>query len=137
MMDARAILPHGWHFTSSHLAANGVDILDPLPRIDHPVRYIIIDFDISVRYCPGQPHRIKDLGGRDQEPPELATGEPYDPFKLDVFTVANVFYKGFYQVRSLCYSDASFTLRLAFGVVEILWARVPDKLDQVDDGARF
>jgi hypothetical protein len=104
MMDARPILPHGWHFVRTALAPNGVDPVHPLPRIDHHVRYIIIDYDNSVRFRPGQSRLINLPGGRDQEVPELKRPRggsrqivPYDAFKLDVFTVGNLFSKELHQ----------------------------------------
>ncbi|KAG5653365.1 hypothetical protein H0H81_000866 [Sphagnurus paluster] len=98
MMDARSILPSGWHFVAYHCLPDGVTPISPLARIDFPVRYVIIDFDCSVRLSPGDPHLIKNFGGRDGDPPEYRSREPYDPFKIDVFTLGNVFFKDFYQV---------------------------------------
>ena len=101
MMDARPISPQGWHFAASHRALNGIDPVINLSRIDHPVRYVIIDYDCSIRFEPGQAYLVNDFGGRDQDPPELAADPPYyDAFKLDVFTLANVFKKDFHQVRT-------------------------------------
>ncbi|KAF5388421.1 hypothetical protein D9615_000849 [Tricholomella constricta] len=97
MMDARPILPSGWHFVAQHRDLDG-ELISPLARIDFPVRYIIIDFDCSVRLSPGQPHLVRDFGGRDGDPPEYKSRESYDPFKIDVFTLGNVFYKDFYKV---------------------------------------
>ncbi|KAG5640396.1 hypothetical protein DXG03_008805, partial [Asterophora parasitica] len=98
MMDARPILPSGWHFVAHHCKPDGVTPISPLARIDYPVRYFIIDFDCSVRLSPGQPRLIRNFGGRDGDPPEYKSREPYDPFKIDVFTLGNVFYKDFHQV---------------------------------------
>ncbi|RDB17155.1 hypothetical protein Hypma_001985 [Hypsizygus marmoreus] len=97
MMDALPILPRGWHFLLPSFAPNGKDILRPRARIDHPVRYYIIDYDCSVRFLPGQSPIIRGLGGRDDDPPELVGREPFDHFKLDVFTLGNVFLKEFRQ----------------------------------------
>ncbi|GLB34243.1 putative protein kinase [Lyophyllum shimeji] len=97
MMDARPILPTGWHFVAKHCTPDGVTPIAPLARIDNPVRYIIIDFDCAVRLLEGQPRLITDFGGRDGDPPEYKSLDPYDPFKIDVFTLGNVFYKDFYQ----------------------------------------
>ncbi|KAG5653369.1 hypothetical protein H0H81_000870 [Sphagnurus paluster] len=97
MMDARPIIPSGWHFVAHHCTTDGFTTISPLSRIDYPVRYIIIDFDCSVRLEHGQPHLLRNFGGRDGEPPEYKTREPYDPFKIDVFTLGNVFLKDFYQ----------------------------------------
>ncbi|KAF5388386.1 hypothetical protein D9615_000861 [Tricholomella constricta] len=97
MMDPRPILPSGWHFVAKHCTPDGVTPISPLARIDYPVRYLIIDFDCSVRLSPGQPHLVRYFGGRDDDPPEYKSRDPYDPFKIDVFTLGNVFFKDFYQ----------------------------------------
>lgn len=98
MMDGRSILPQGWHFCADNCAPNGVELLNPRSRLHHPVRYFIIDFDYSVRFRPGESQLIEGFGGRDGDVPELAHHQPYDPFKLDVYTAGNVFYKEFYKV---------------------------------------
>ncbi|EDR13589.1 uncharacterized protein LACBIDRAFT_308689 [Laccaria bicolor S238N-H82] len=67
------------------------------PRIDHPVWYYFIDYGLSRRFLPDQLHFLLDWGGRDDDVPELEKHQPYDPFKVDVFTVGNVFFKEFYQ----------------------------------------
>lgn len=98
MMDGFPIFPNGWHFVVPTFSADAVDILKPLPRIDHPVRYYIIDFDVSVRFKPGESPVRLGLGGRDCDPPELSNVRiPFDHYKLDVFTAGNVFLKEFRQ----------------------------------------
>ncbi|KIJ95230.1 hypothetical protein K443DRAFT_11526 [Laccaria amethystina LaAM-08-1] len=79
MMDARPIHPQGWHFVVKEFGSDsdGVTYVTPLARIDHPVKYYFIDYDADV--------------------PELKELQPYDPFKVDVFTVGNVFFKDLYQ----------------------------------------
>lgn len=101
-MDGNPIYPDGWHFVADNCSHSGVDLLpQPLPRIDHRMRYYIVDFGFSIRFLPGQSHIIDDYGGRDREAPELVPDKPrYDAFKLDVFTVGNILYKDFYQVNS-------------------------------------
>ncbi|KAF8897935.1 hypothetical protein BD779DRAFT_410192 [Infundibulicybe gibba] len=100
MMDARPILPDGWHPVMLDTSTDGFSVLKPLARIDHPVRYYIIDYDSSIRLLPNESHFINDLGGQDQEVPELSLNKPIDVFKLDVFTLGNVFFKDFYQKYS-------------------------------------
>lgn len=98
-MDARPILPHGWHFVADNFLPNGVDPISPLARVDHPVRYYIIDYDCSLRLHPDQAHLlVENFGGRDGDVPEIAAYKPCNPFKVDVFTLGNVFLKDFYQV---------------------------------------
>lgn len=99
-MDGRPLYPRGWHFVADNVSPDGRDILTPLTRIDHPVRYWIIDFGYSVRFLPGESHLSTADGGRDQDPPELAESKPYDPFKLDVFTAGNTLLQDFYQVSA-------------------------------------
>ena len=105
MMDARPILPQGWHFARHYLAPNGVDAIAPLARVDHPVRYFIIDYDCSVIFHSGRSHLVIDFGGLDSDPPELSSPDKYDAFKVDVFTLGNVFDKDFYQVHTLANDD--------------------------------
>jgi hypothetical protein len=97
MMDARPILPDGWHFVNDDCTPNGVDAIAPLARIDHPVRYFIIDYDCSVQFSPDQSPLVKGFGGADSDPPELTKPHEYDAFKVDVFTLGNVFDKNLYQ----------------------------------------
>lgn len=101
MMDALPILPRGWHFVSPSFSPDGRDVIRPLTRIDHPVRYFIIDFDCSVQFHPGQSPVMDGLGGRDNDVPELLEHKPFDHFKLDIFTLGNVFFKDFKQVESI------------------------------------
>jgi hypothetical protein len=102
MMDASPILPRGWHFSVYGMTADVTGFVAPLPRINHPVRYYIIDYDCSVRFKPGESPIVHGLGGRDDDVPELMPIEgekPFDHFKLDVFTLGNVFLKDFKQVN--------------------------------------
>ena len=97
-MDPSPIFPRGWHFASPNCAEDGIEILSPLARIDYPVRYYIIDFDCAVRFKPGQSPVMLGYGGRDDDVPELKQRIPFDHFKLDVFTLGNVFLKDLRQV---------------------------------------
>ena len=58
----------------------------PLARIDHPVRYYLIDCH---RFLPNHPHLVLNWGDRD---PELRERQLHDLFKVDVFTVGNIFF---------------------------------------------
>ena len=124
-MDASSIIPGGWHFLSPSFTPDRTKLITPLARIDHPVRYIIIDYDCSVQFVPGQSPIIEGLGGRDNDPPELVGRRPFDHFKLDVFTLGNVFRKDLRQVRpsEICRLKRR-KLKTHF-VAEIFRARVP------------
>jgi hypothetical protein len=101
MMDGRPIIPQGWHFVRKGFAPNGVDPIAPLARIDHPVRYFIIDYDCSIVFSPGQSHLLEGFDGDEGSPPELKKNQQYDAFKVDVFTLGDVFDKNFYQACAL------------------------------------
>ncbi|KAG2013082.1 other/AgaK1 protein kinase [Coprinopsis cinerea AmutBmut pab1-1] len=92
MMDARPILPSGWHPASLGHIPDLSTKISPLSRIDNPVKYYIIDFGIAHRLQPGDAPIVRDCGGRDRDAPELKRSREYNPFKLDVFTAANTFY---------------------------------------------
>ena len=101
-MDASPILPRGWHFNAIDMTADASGLVTPLARINYPVRYYIIDFDSSVRFKPGGSPIAHGLGGRDDDVLELMPSERekhFDHFKLDVFTLGNVFLKDFKQVN--------------------------------------
>ncbi|KAF9010788.1 kinase-like domain-containing protein [Cyathus striatus] len=93
MMDARPILPTGWHFFANDRGPDGFQSLHPLSRLDHPVKYLFIDFGFSHHYAPGESPLVEEAGGRDSEVPELARHGPWDLYKIDIFTVGNMFQK--------------------------------------------
>jgi hypothetical protein len=68
---------------------NGVDPIVPLARIDHPVRYFIIDYDCSLQFRPGETPLVRDFSGHKSDPPEFKLSQ-YDAYKVDVFTLGNV-----------------------------------------------
>ncbi|KAG6823321.1 hypothetical protein H0H92_010606 [Tricholoma furcatifolium] len=57
-----------------------------------PVRYYLIDFGLS-RYYPKEPIEAETLGtfGQDATVPELLVDQPFNPFKVDVYQLGNVF----------------------------------------------
>ncbi|KAF8163595.1 kinase-like domain-containing protein [Crassisporium funariophilum] len=96
MMDGRPLCPQGCHPIHGMFSPDYSNYAKTLARIDHPVKYYFIDFGISHHFLPGQRHVVLDCGGADQDVPELRN-DLYDPFKLDVYTLANIFMKKFYQ----------------------------------------
>lgn len=71
--------------------------LSPLARIDHPVRYYLIDFGISSHFLEGSSRYVTELKSRDKEVPELSADVPYDAMKVDIFTLGNLYRKEFLQ----------------------------------------
>ena len=99
MMDASAMYPQGFHPILAILLPDFRTLARPLSRSSVGVRYYYVDFGISV-YIPPDVYPKTALGedGRDQEPPELSSEVPYDPFKLDIFIIGNVFRREFCDV---------------------------------------
>ena len=74
-----------------------------VPRIGAwpPIRYYFVDFGISVKFPADlEPKRTVGIIGLDRDAPELSNTRPYDPFRVDIFILGNVFKKDIYAVRS-------------------------------------
>ena len=104
MVDARPLYPEGHHPVRTDHTPDGVYPISPLSRTDRPVRYYYIDFGLSTQFPEGASPLVVGDVGRDNEVPELSEDVPYDPFKVDVYALGNLFYKEFYQVCFLCLS---------------------------------
>jgi len=97
MMDAKAIIPTGWHFVSHFCEPDGMTKISPLDRKNLPVRYYFVGFGNCYHIPPNQAPLVMDIGGNDDDVPELFKGKAYDPFKLDIYTLGNVFLKELYR----------------------------------------
>src|SRR5258708_19531111 len=72
-----------------------------IPRRDVGVKYYFVDYGISSYFPTGsKPHLVLGRDGRDQDVPELSDEVPYDPFKVDIFTIGNVLCLEFCNVSS-------------------------------------
>ena len=109
-MDASRMFPLGFHPVKDLLLH---DISTPapiIPRRDAGVKYYFIDYGISSYFPTGsQTHRVVGLAGRDQDVPELSDEVLYDPFKVDIYTIGNVFLREFCDVsfNPLCLKFSS------------------------------
>ena len=105
LMDATRMYPLGFH-PVDELSLD--DIKTPAPRItrlEAGVKYYFVDYGISSYFAPGsQRELVVGIAGRDQDVPELSRNVPYDPFKVDIFSVGNVLRGEFqavgFQVRT-------------------------------------
>jgi hypothetical protein len=102
------------YFRATHLVPAYWRFIYPMHEV-FPVRYYLIDFELSVRFpensrsedrvVTGMP--LKRLGLEDPEDygrdiaPEMLSGEPYDPFKTDVFQMGKMFHDHFHVRRHL------------------------------------
>ena len=91
LMDATHMYPFGFHPVEELFLD---DIRTPAPRIyrlEAGVKYYFIDYGISSYFPAGsQWELVLGIAGRDQDVPELSNDIPYDPFKVDIFTIGNV-----------------------------------------------
>ncbi|EPT01456.1 hypothetical protein FOMPIDRAFT_1120609 [Fomitopsis schrenkii] len=101
MMDASAMYPHGFHPVHSCFLPDGHTFAWPRRRTSVPVRYYFIDYGMSTYFPPGTyPRLVVGVEGRDQEVPELSDDVPYDPFKVDIYIMGNLFRSMFYDKYS-------------------------------------
>ncbi|KAI9063418.1 hypothetical protein FKP32DRAFT_1592487 [Trametes sanguinea] len=100
MMDASALFPQGFHPDMDYKLPDMSAPAPVLSRSVAPVRYYLIDFGISTRFTPDMPRLVVGRDGLDQEPPELSSTVPYDPFKLDVFLIGNLIRRRIYEKYS-------------------------------------
>ena len=115
-----------FHFQRPHrLPGYSGEAKEPSTRTSKRPKYYIIDFGMSRRYPPDDPHPTEDApDGGDRTVPEFGDGRKYvvhDPFAVDIYCVGNVIQKRILDVR-LHYHCSTHKLILN---VEILWLRFP------------
>ena len=101
MMDAFSLYPRGFHPVRTNRTPDVKSYSRPWPRILVPVKYYYVDFGIAVKIPPGTSPLVLGRDGQDQEVPELSDRIPYDPFKVDIFILGNVFRHNIYAVCSV------------------------------------
>lgn len=90
-MDATRMFPRGFHPVDDIFLPDVSAPAPTIPRLDAGVSYYFVDYGISSHFPAGsQPQPVLGVAGRDQDVPELSNDVPYDPFKVDIFTVGNV-----------------------------------------------
>ncbi|KAI0040246.1 hypothetical protein FA95DRAFT_1566568 [Auriscalpium vulgare] len=101
MMDASAMYPKGFHPVEQDYLPDHSGGAPRYSRLTAGVKYYFVDYGISSEFPvdsdPASRLVVGDLG-RDQEPPELSDTVPYDPFKLDIFLIGNIFRRKYYEV---------------------------------------
>ncbi len=107
-MDADRMFPHGFHPVKDLLLHDLLTPAPAIPRRDVGVKYYFVDYGISSHFPTGsEPRLVLGRDGRDQDVPELSDEVPYDPFKVDIFTIGNVLCLEFCNVSSFCRSVSS------------------------------
>ncbi|KAL7284778.1 hypothetical protein ACG7TL_002085 [Trametes sanguinea] len=95
MMDAKNLYPTGHHPVRLGYTPDTLYPVSALPRAGRKVRYFYIDFGLSARFPAGASSYVLGKFGRDTEVPELSDDIPYDAFKVDIFSLGNVYSKLF------------------------------------------
>ena len=91
MLDATHMYPLGFHPVHSILMADARTYAPVVSRLEAGVKYYFVDYGISSYFQPGSLRElVVGTAGRDQDVPELSDNVPYDPFKVDIFTIGNV-----------------------------------------------
>jgi len=101
MMDATNMYPLGFHPVRDRFLDDVSTRAPVIPRSYVEVKYYFVDYGISSYFPPGsQRELVLGTAGRDQDVPELSDEVPYDPFKVDIFTIGNVFHQLFHEKYS-------------------------------------
>jgi len=92
--------PLGFHPVESIFLDDKETVASRISRLEAGVRYYFVDYGISSYFPPGSRRElVVGIAGRDQDVPELSNNVPYDPFKVDIFTIGNVLRGEFQAVR--------------------------------------
>ncbi|KAH8976706.1 hypothetical protein EDB92DRAFT_1925710 [Lactarius akahatsu] len=120
LMDASQMFPCGFHPVRDSFLPH--DLSTPAPmihRVNVEVKYYFVDYGISSYFPEGTERQLViGLAGRDRDVPELSDEVPYDPFKVDIFTIGNVLRRefvakysnlGFFKplIKAMMQSDSS------------------------------
>jgi hypothetical protein len=90
-MDATHMYPLGFHPVEDLYLDDAKTPAPRLWRLEAGVKYYFVDYGISSYFSPGSRRElVVGIAGRDQDVPELSKSVPYDPFKVDIFTIGNV-----------------------------------------------
>ncbi|SJL11189.1 uncharacterized protein ARMOST_14592 [Armillaria ostoyae] len=96
VMDSSRLIPKGFQLNDPWIAADVKSSYKAGSRSSvHPINYYYIDFELSVIVNDEEPLAYGRVG-LDRSVPEWATPDkPYNPYKLDIYQLGNVFRKEF------------------------------------------
>ena len=93
--------PLGFHPLDDFFLDDMMTFPPKICRLEAGVKYYFVNYGISSYFPPGsQRELVLGIAGRDKGVPELSEKVPYDPFKVDIFTIGNVLRGGFQAVSS-------------------------------------
>ena len=101
MMDPTPLLSDVPHPNDLHRSYDFQHKVKARTRTEHPPKYYYIDFGLSDKFDPGEPHTARFNIGGDKSVPEYAdlsgTGM-FNPFYADIYTLGNLVREHFIQV---------------------------------------
>lgn len=103
MYDATDMYPLGFHPIDTHRSRAWDKKAKHFTRTERPVRYIVIDFGLSVKFGDGDTRLVGPARGGDKSAPEhrpylMASAEPHDPFPTDVYYLGSLIRAVFIKV---------------------------------------
>ena len=101
MMDASPLYPQGSHPQRDYLTVDGTRWATVLHRYQAPFpKYFLIDFGISTWFKEDHVglRLVAGMRCQDRTVPKLYDIFPYDPFKVDIYTLGNLFRIRFLEV---------------------------------------
>ncbi|KAH8111759.1 kinase-like domain-containing protein [Phellopilus nigrolimitatus] len=101
MMDGRPLFdPDGFHPAQQYLTARDLSMATPRSRSDvERVKYYFTDFGISTHFeDDNRPRLVVGNVAQEEGIPELSLFIPYDPFRVDVFTLGMTFKRNLLDV---------------------------------------
>ena len=91
LLDAIHMYPLGFHPVEDIYLDDITTLAPVITRLEAGAKYYFVDYGISSYFPAGsQRELVLGVAGRDQDVPELSNSVPYDPFKVDIFTIGNV-----------------------------------------------
>ena len=130
LVDATRMYPLGFHPVKDIFLDDLMTPAPRIPRLEAGVKYYFVDYGISSYFPVGsQRELVLGIAGRDQDVPELSNDVPYDPFKVDIFTVGNVL-RGEIQAVSMF---SPMLTSLSHFCVELHQPRILHALDRAYD----
>lgn len=101
MYDAEKMYPLGYH---PAFPLYTTDVRRRAPFITRTavggVKYFVTDFGISTQFKVGDTKLVLGAACQDHSVPELSNRRPYDPFRVDIYTLGNVFKEDLIDVNS-------------------------------------
>lgn len=89
LMDARPLIPKGWHPSAPYLQPNGRALVEVKSRssVATRIKYYLIDFE----HAHAASAAVVWMRGQDQSVPEQQNpGKPWDLLPVDIYTLGNM-----------------------------------------------